>query len=110
MKEKLIENILENFDFEKVRKVMEFLNWTWATTPEPNSVPTTYQLIKSSKERLENAYKCALKEKENYYSSSGGFEAFAEYNDKTKKVDYLELKFILTDWAEQADDNYITNP
>lgn len=104
MKEQLIEGILENFDFDKVRKVMEFLNWTWAILPEPNSVPSTYQLIKSAKQRLEEAYEYAMDNKRDGYSHSGGLKAFAEYNKKTGVVDYFELEFILTSWSEQVDD------
>ncbi len=104
MKDKLIEGILDNFDFDKVRRVMEFLNWTWATLPEPDTVPSTYQLIKSAKKRLEQAYEYAMDNKRDGYSHSGGFKAFAEYNETTSEVDYFELEFIVSSWSEQVDD------
>jgi hypothetical protein len=99
--EKLIEGILENFNFEKVRKTMEFLDWKYFDSEE---TPTTYRLIKSAEKRLEEAYKKATEDKQNYYVASGGFKAFAEYNEETGIVDFLELSFVLTSWDEQIDE------
>lgn len=99
MKEKLIEGILENFDFDRVRKVMELLDWKYL---ESDEIPTTYKLIRVARKKLEDAYDGALKEEVDYYCSSGGFKAFAEYNGQT--VDFLQLEFILSDWSEQIDD------
>ena len=94
---KIIEGILENFNFEKVRKTMEFLNWTYYDSEE---IPTTYKLIKSAEKRLKEVYEGATQNKEDYYSNSGGFKAFAEYNKETGIVDFLQLEFVLTEWSE----------
>lgn len=96
--EKLIEGILENFDFERVKKTMDFLDWKYFDSDEP---PTTFRLIKTAEKRLEGAYKKATENKKDYYVASGGFKAFAEYNKKTKTVDSLELSFVLTSWYEE---------
>lgn len=96
--ENLIEGILENFNFEKVRKTMEFLNWKYYDSEE---TPTTYRLIKSAEERLKQAYEGATQNKEDYFSYTGGFKAFAEYNKETGIVDFLQLEFVLTEWSEQ---------
>ena len=96
--ENLIEGILENFNFEKVKKTMEFLNWKYYDSEE---TPTTYRLIKSAEERLKEVYEGATQNKEGYYSNSGGLKAFAEYNKETGIVDFLQLEFVLTDWSEQ---------
>ena len=98
MKEKLIENILENFDFEKVRKVMDFLNWTWAD----NEVPSTYKLINSAKKRLEEAYTLSERENRNCSISSGGLKASTIWDEG--QVVFLELEFVLTSWDESIDD------
>ena len=100
MKEKLIEDILENFDFDKVKKTMNFLGWTWAKLQD---VPTTYQIMKSARERLEGAYNNAMKNKKDSCLSSGGLRAFAEYNKKSKVVDFLQLDFVLTSWESQIE-------
>lgn len=98
MKEKLIESILENFDFEKVRKVMDFLNWTWVD----NEVPSTYKLINSAKKRLEEAYDASIRENQNYFINSGGLKASAIWEEG--QVIFLELEFVLTSWDESIYD------
>lgn len=98
----MIENILDNFDFDKVRKVMDFLKWEWVDiVGETSSVPSTYRIVCSARDRLEKAYEYAIENKENATFSSSGFEAFAQYNKETNEVDYLELKFVLTSWDEE---------
>ena len=98
MKEKLIDSILENFDFDKVRNVMNFLNWTWAD----NEVPSTYKLINSAKRRLEEAYEISMRENRNCSISSGGLKSSALWDEG--QVFCLELDFVLTSWSEDIDD------
>jgi len=52
------DEIMERFDFQKVRSVMEFLNWTWAGT----GIPSTAELKRTARHVL--------------------FEAIAEYERK----------------------------
>ena len=99
MKEKLINNILENFDFDKVRKVMDFLNWTWHNEDE---TPSTYTLINSAKRRLEEVYEISMREDRNCSISSGGLKASTIW-DKGQVV-CLELDFVLASWEESIDD------
>ena len=40
----LIPTIIERFDFEKVHKVMTFLNWRWAMTSAGYAVPSVAEL------------------------------------------------------------------
>lgn len=68
--EQLWEEIEDSFEFEKVKKVMDFLEWRWATY---NDVPTTAQIIRHAKRMCKEAYG----RKTRY--GSGGF--YAEYND-----------------------------
>ena len=72
------------FDFQKVKKTMEFLEWSWSLS---NGVPSLVEIIESAKARAKESYDSQKS------SSSGGF--YAEYN---KKIDCLDLQFILTDW------------
>lgn len=99
MKEKLIESILENFDFEEVRKVMNFLNWTWHNEDE---TPSTYKLINSAKRRLEEVYEISMREDRNCSISSGGLKASTIWDEG--QVVFLELEFVLTSWDESIDD------
>ena len=93
--EKLIEEILENFDFDIVKKVMEAVDWTYFDSEE---VPTTYRLIKTARERLEDAYNMAIERKKDCNSSCGGFKVFAGYVEEKETVTYLELNFVVTSW------------
>lgn len=82
-KEKHIQYIIENFNFEKVHKVMELLNWTWLMS---NDVPTIDELKKSATRLLNDICK------EDFdTSSTGGFKV-------TKYDDHLELEFIISNY------------
>lgn len=79
-----VEEILKNFDFEKVRKAMLALDWCYGSDTE---VPTIGELFFLAKELLEKTL-------ENRYSSisTGGFKA-------TLSTDgFLSLEFIIADW------------
>jgi hypothetical protein len=103
-KEKIVENILENFDFDKCRTVMDSLNWEWFNT----GVPTVDDLKKSAVERIESAIN-GLLDKENrlsstdyYFSSSGGFKATA-WKNRYGHLESINLEFVLTDWSSDGD-------
>ena len=42
--EEHLDEIMDNFDFEKVEKVMEFLDWKWAFIEGSPKVPTRADL------------------------------------------------------------------
>lgn len=52
--DKLWEDIEQSFDFEKVQKAMDTLNWKWMSC---NGVPNTAQIISESRRIAEKAYK-----------------------------------------------------
>lgn len=78
----MIDDIMKNFDFQRVRDVMVFLRWSWTTT---NGIPMIDEIRHFAKEILIKAYN------ENTCVSSCGFEAC--YIDGT-----LGLKFVLSSW------------
>lgn len=88
---KEIKEILEEFDFVKVNKVMEFLNWTWYG----GDVPNIAKLILQASELLEEVYSEVEKTKEDSFRGTGGFEARGFY-EKNKIC--LKLSFVLEDW------------
>jgi hypothetical protein len=63
-----IDQIMDSFDFERVHKVMEHLNWTWGYSEEP---PSLYDLRTAARERLKGAVKHGS-------SNTGGFVATKE--------------------------------
>lgn len=91
--EQTIEKIIENFDFDKVHKVMQHLNWTWNFEKNP---PTVEQLKKTAATNLKSC--CSILNgkdgKKRYNCSSGGFVASArKYKDGEI---CLELSFQIT--------------
>lgn len=68
-----VDSILLNFDFEKVHKIMETLNWTWASwkdeyeTTHISEVPSVYAL-------KQQAYRLLRDAVEKGFGGTGGFE------------------------------------
>ena len=91
MKEK-IEQIMDNFDFEKVHKAMVALEWEWYFGLDGSRIPSVGALKKRAGELLSNVDDLIC-EGDTITSSSGGFEA--------KYVDgCLSLSFIVEEWEE----------
>ena len=80
--EELIDDVIFNFDFTKVRHVMYALDWTWHGAKD--GVPSIRELRKSARRHLESALTGGTG-----YSYSGGLEA-------TYCNEVLSLRFILT--------------
>lgn len=85
-KQDLIDDIMDNFDFEQVHKAMALLDWKWGMGKEER-IPDVSELRKYARNRLKEAIS-----NPNHYSSSGGFVA------KQDKDGGLELLFMLTEW------------
>jgi hypothetical protein len=104
LKEKeMIENIINNFDFDRCLKVMEFLNWEWWC---PNDsilkIPNMDELKESAKGKLHRAIEGCKELKKGEYSynvSSGGFKASA-FKNRYGHINFLTLEFILTEWED----------
>lgn len=79
---KEIKYIMKNFDFHKMRKVMQFLNWRWQDDKTPPSITELKSKAKSMLEDtiLDNADNC----------SGGGLHV--EYSKKYKR---LNLYFVV---------------
>jgi len=87
MDAKVIE-IIENFDFGKVRKVMDALDWTWINS---NGVPTEGALVLKTMQVLEMALR------KNTETSTCGFKA--KYDGET-----LSLEFVVEDYFTNGSD------
>jgi hypothetical protein len=104
--DKMIDDIINEFDFDKVQIAMEYLRWEWADA----NVPNVIRLKSTARRLLKDAarYRLGVYEHEHWeqgiQSSTGGFEATA-YCDKDKsKIIALDLKFILTGWNSELED------
>jgi len=102
---KMIEDILENFNFMKCRIVMRTLGWTWGLPP--GRTPEIEDMQRTAKYLMEGAIKGCLESKncrpgETYMSATGGFKAEAIKN-KYGHLEWLQLEFILTEWESDGD-------
>lgn len=108
IKEKMIEDVLEHFDFEKCHYVMTKLRWFWFG----RGVPTIEDLKDSARQRLESAIKGATDKKDRlplnsyYFCSSGGLKATA-WRNRYGHLEAINLEFVLTEW--DSDGDYVSN-
>ena len=97
----VIWDIMNNFDFEKVHRVMTVLDWKWALVDsEHTAVPDIQHLRDTARNMLTECASRARKVSGQFNIGSGGFHAHAEYEPSNGKV-YQKLAFELTNW-----DNY----
>lgn len=92
MRLETIENILDEYDFQKVHKAMEALEWHWCTSDD--GLPSVAELRRQARGLLEDVYRHT--ETPYIMMGCGGFEAsrVMEVGDLNK---YLSLKFVVTE-------------
>ena len=104
--EKMIKDIMDEFDFKRIQSVMDHLNWQWAG----EGVPTIESLRKTAERLLRGAIKSRLGEYKNEHhhigieNGTGGFEAKAWCDETKTKIVALDLKFILESWDESIEE------
>ena len=104
--DKMIDDIIENFNFNKVWITMEYLGWRWGG----QGVPTIDVLVEEAKRLLNGAAKSRLTDfKDEHWEQgiihrTGGFQAKAYCNEAKTKIIALDLKFVLTEWDEEIED------
>lgn len=82
--QEVIDEIMDNFDFERVHKTMVALKWGWWNI----GVPELSDIKKSARRLLKTSIE------ENTCVGTGGFLV-------EKEGDYISLKFVVAEW-----DNY----
>ena len=92
----VLDDIFDNFDFEKVKKTMDALDWTWAHVGEENEaqarrVPTIDE-IKAEAARL--MWECANMDTD--VLASCGFRVEKDFSDPDDP--WMRLTFEVTDW------------
>ena len=88
-------DVLDDIDFQKIHKVMHYLDWWWATEDE-SCVPDIGDLRKQARKLLTEACTKALNNECGQYTvGTGGFRAEAKlYEDGFL---WMRLSFDLTD-------------
>ena len=91
-----IEDILDNFDFERVKKAMDALEWCYCDS-ESGEV-SVYELRKMARYLLKSVVPHAGKDY--FMAGSGGFEAAVNnYEDCDKPV--FKLRFVIEEWESE---------
>ena len=102
---KMIDGIMEEFNFARVQSAMDYLGWKW------RGEDVTVDMLKETAiELLRDAAESRL----NYFKDShwelgitcgtGGFQATAHCDEDKTKITGLDLKFILASWDEEIRD------
>ena len=88
-KNKLVNEVIEDFDFDKVHRVMVSLDWRWTIENGERTVPSSYRMMKTANRLLRD---CAqyYGNKEFHTCGAGGFMASLDNGT-------LALQFILTE-------------
>ena len=100
---KMIDEILDEFNFAKVQSAMEALDWKWAGV----GIPTISDLRNEAHRLLRGAANARLYEfkdehwLEGIQNSTGGFEAKAWCDESKEHITDLELKFVLASWETE---------
>lgn len=89
---KQIEDLLDEFDFDKVKKVMDCLEWTYFDSPD--SEVSIGELRRMARRLLEIVYNSDTN-LENYTACGGFYAERRMYPEDTEK--YLNLKFVIVD-------------
>lgn len=70
----MVEDVLDDFDFHKVMRVMHFLEWEWVHV---TGVPTMGDLRRQARRLLRTAISGCLQNDTHYVVGCGGFRAEA---------------------------------
>ena len=85
-----IDEILDNFDFERVHRAMLGMNWTWQSC---DCVPNIADLRRKARELLKQ-----LIESDYAEMGTGGIRV-------EKRGDFLRLSFVVADWELESENN-----
>jgi hypothetical protein len=103
--EYMIRDIMDEFDFDRVERTMEALNWKWR-----GETPTLYDLRETAERLLRGAAESRLgRFKDTHHdtpiiNATGGFEAKAFCNENKTKITGLDLAFVVTSWGSSIEE------
>lgn len=86
-----IRDIMNNFDFDKVQDVMQFVGWHWGLSKNESGIPSKDELKKFALDLLIDAAK------KHTWIASGGFRVQYEdpNEDDSLRERFIQLEFVL---------------
>lgn len=91
---KILDEIMDEFDFEKVKKTMDALGWQWAYAKGENGVPTLDEIKQAAANLLWDL--ATDPDPEITIHAIGGFRAERDFSDPENP--WMRLSFEITDW------------
>lgn len=98
-KDEIYEEMISEFDFEKVHKVMTLLDWTWV---DSGKLPPTIERMKMTvRELFDQIYSSVNRDKRDHsVIATGGFQI--TYTE-CKSYNMYELEFVVENWRVRLD-------
>lgn len=96
--EEFEKHIINVFDFKKVEKAMQVLNWGWYEIGPPKS-PSIERMMAVCKQIMKESYNRSNRFKKEQYCATGGFKSTSYFDEKIGRVTIMELEFILASSA-----------
>lgn len=87
----LVDEIMDWFDFHRVARIMEALDWKWASAEE--GIPCEAELRKQARKLINEAWDSSEQRDSEITFGTGGFYATAD-----KAYNYIYLKFVAAEW------------
>ncbi len=95
-RQEMIDNVMDWFDFERVRKVVKGLQWTWFGCEAEGGIPDIPHLREAARKKLNYVFDEYEKTGEGWAVASGGFEARLTVAEDGSVG--LFLKFVVSNW------------
>ena len=89
-----IDEIMDELNFDRVQKTLEFLGWEWVGTEE--GVPREAELRKQVRSLMEQCHQQSLKYQKDWSTGVGGFNVRYFYEG-----DFFQVEFRLTHWTTE---------
>ena len=101
---KMIDDIMDEFNFAQVLKTMEALDWKWATAKSGYGIPDMDELRATAERLLRGAAESRLNDYKGTHwelgiiNGTGGFQATAWCDEDKTRITALDLSFIVEHW------------
>ena len=106
--DKMINEIMDEFNFARVHKAMVALDWKWASSK--SYIPSMDDLRETAERLLRGAAESRLGDYKGEHwelgiiNATGGFQATAFCDEAKTRITGLDLKFVVSEWDEGEDE------